>query len=187
MALRGWDWKPYIKAYFPVLSEYLQSVHMNLYRNWKSHVAHLFQGPLSPSPDGFICINQAALEWIRSRSIYSFLLGTASLKILALAYSLEGEKQQISMDSVKNNETGFQKPYLLLIPKSLPGIDLVRWKETLCRKFALMEIVNHTDDNLRWRWDPRSEWKVVLVLTKRSLQRILNKHITIHKQQEFGF
>lgn len=97
-----------------------------------------------------------------------------------------GKKQQVSDDSLENIQTGFQKPCLPLIPKSLPGMGLVRWKETLYRKFAQMEIVDHTDDNFKLHPDPRSGWKVALVLTMRSLQKILNKHIASHKLQEFG-
>lgn len=97
-----------------------------------------------------------------------------------------GKKQQASDDSLENTQTGFQKPYLPLIPKSLPGMGLVHRKETLYRKFARMEIVNHTDDNFTLHQDPRSGWKVALVLNMRRLRKILNKYITSHKPQEFG-
>ena len=149
-----------------------------------------------PPPDGFICITQQFWSelgqglsltsyWaLPSWKFYVTLIPKAEPSDIGMAST--GKKQQVSDDSLENIQTGFQKPCLPLIPKSLPGMGLVRWKETLYRKFAQMEIVNHTDDNFKLHPDPRSGWKVALVLTMRSLQKILNKHIASHKPQEFG-
>lgn len=174
---------------------------MNLYRNWKSHVAYLFQGPqrssLSPSPDGFICITKQLWSELGQCLVSSFLLNTASLKILALPYSQElaiglsvaslGKQQQGSGNFLENIWTCFQKACLPLTPKSLPGMGWVRWKESLCRRFVQMEIVYHGDDNLKLHWDPWSGWKIALFLTIKSSQRAPDKHITGHKQQNLGF
>ena len=155
--------KPGIKAFaFQMLSQHPQPVHMNLQRNRKSHVAHLFQGPqsisLSPSPWWLHLHNPAVLEWIRSRSVSNFLLSTASLKILRHSYSqvlairywhgIHGQKAASVWWLFGEYSDWFSKAMSSPLLKSLPGTGLLHWKETLYRKFARMEIVNHTDDIL---------------------------------------